>query len=283
MLDFYSARVAEALRSQPAADPFTYSSVDQARDFETHTKRIIEKVLSDAPGDVKTRLLDEYLGAGPLESLLADPTCTEIVVNGADSIWFEKSGRLVRANDKFMSELTMRNFIARMSREAGVIANLDCPFADGAWRGSRIHLIVPPASGEEPVLTIRKHPANPWTFERLRDSGWASEREIESVRSLVESRKNFLVVGGTGSGKTSVLNACLGLLPDHERVVAIDRGRGKNRPRGGIGPTPRDDRLRRRLRDAQPRQRQPRHPASGACWNKAPHAEKHRQHEKGDS
>lgn len=218
----YQSRVAEALHALAPADPFTYSSALAATDTDSHTKRAIETALEGAPAEVSKRLLDEYFGAGPLESLLSDPTCTEVIVNGVDSLWAERSGRLERVEERFLSELTLRNFVARLSREAGIIANLDCPFADGHWRGCRVHLIVPPASGVEPVLTLRKHPENPWTFERLVESNWASEHAITKLRALIGSRANFLVVGGTGSGKTSVLNACLATIPSAERAILIE-------------------------------------------------------------
>ncbi|MEK7357078.1 MAG: ATPase, T2SS/T4P/T4SS family, partial [Bdellovibrionota bacterium] len=98
----------------------------------------------------------------------------------------------------------------------------DCPFADGLWRGCRVHLIVPPASGAEPVLTFRKHPENPWTLAKLVASGWSSEQDAAKLEALVKDRLNFVVIGGTGSGKTSVLNACLASLPVSERTVIIE-------------------------------------------------------------
>jgi pilus assembly protein CpaF len=222
MLERYHSLVCEALSVLPAADPFTYSHEAHSTDADSHAKSVIERALSGAPAEVSTRILDEYFSAGPLESLLRDPTCTEIIVNGPDSIWFERAGRLARANERFLSSVTLRNFVSRLSREAGLIANLDCPFADGKWRDCRVHLIVPPASGNEPVLTLRKHPANPWTLEKLTESGWASREEIDVLRRLVDDRLNFVVVGGTGSGKTSVLNACLATLPESERAVIIE-------------------------------------------------------------
>lgn len=222
MLESYHSKVAEALATLPAADPYTYSRESDSTDSDSHARSLIETVLREAPSQVKERILEEYFGAGPLERVLAETACTEIIVNGSDSIWVERSGRLEKSNEKFLSHLTLRNFITRLSREAGLIANLDSPFADGRWRDCRVHLIVPPASGTEPVLTLRKHPANPWTLDELASNDWCGEREMECLRQIIRERLNFVVVGGTGSGKTSVLSACLGSIPEDERAVIIE-------------------------------------------------------------
>jgi pilus assembly protein CpaF len=164
----------------------------------------------------------EYFGAGPIEWLITAPNVTEIIVNGRDSIWFERAGRLERLDDEFLSDLTFRNFVARMSRDAGFQASLDCPFADGFWRGCRVHLLIPPASGDHAVVTLRRHPQTPWTMDALHAHEWASSAALDALLGLVKGRKNFLIVGGTGSGKTSVLNACLMTLPPQERALVIE-------------------------------------------------------------
>lgn len=229
MLEQYHSKVTEALAALPAVDPYTYSR-DSSADGDAHARTVIEGVLTDAPSRVKERILDEYFGAGPLESVLDDVGCTEVIVNGSDSIWVERNGKLEKAEENFLSSLTLRNFVTRLSREAGLIANLDSPFADGKWRDCRVHLIVPPASGDEPVLTLRKHPANPWTLDKLAEKGWGDDRAMESLKAIIRDRLNFVVVGGTGSGKTSVLNACLSSIPESERAVIIEDTNELRRP-----------------------------------------------------
>lgn len=222
MIDRYHSLVSEALARLPPADPFTYSDDATAGDVDGHARHAIERALDGAPPDVSARILAEYFESGPLERLVADPACTEIIVNGSEAIWFEREGRLEKLDDKFLSALTLRNFVTRLGRESGIIANLDCPFADGRWREFRVHLIVPPASGDEPVLTLRKHPRRSWTLDKLEESGWASARDLETLRRIVRERLNFVIVGGTGTGKTSVLNACLASLDENERAVIIE-------------------------------------------------------------
>ena len=223
MMDRYFSEIVKALNDLPPTDPLTFNLPETTTaDFDSPARNAIDTVLKSAPQDISSRLRLEYFGAGPIEELLNDPEVTEILINSQDSIWFEKKGVLTRATDRFYSSLTLRNFVARLSREAGIVANLDCPFADGHWRGCRVHLIVPPASGLEPVITLRQHARSPWNLQRLETEGWATSQAFDALKDLVARKENFLVVGGTGSGKTSVLNACLATLPPSERAVIIE-------------------------------------------------------------
>lgn len=217
-------KIDDEIRRLAPTDPTTLATYHDGGsiDGDTQVRRIVERICREESEELKCRIRDEYFAAGPLEPLFQDASVTEIMVNGPDSIWFEKNGTLHRLSDQFLSSLNYRNFIARMSREAGIHASLDCPFADGLWRQSRVHLIIPPASGDEAVVTLRRHPANPWTFDSLRSHDWASDHAIKSLNELLVSRANFLVIGCTGSGKTSVLNACLSTLKPEERTVIIE-------------------------------------------------------------
>lgn len=228
----YHARALTALEGLSAADPLLHVS-DYANQLnhseDSHARRAVERVMTDAPALIRARLLSEFFGCGPLDALL-ESDCTEIIVNGRDSIWFERDGFLKRHDDIFYSPLSYRNFISRMSREALMVASLDCPFADGRWRDMRVHLIIPPASGDEAVITMRRHPKNPWTLNRLSERAWATVEQMRALHSLVTEKKNFLVIGGTGSGKTSVLNACLNEIPADERALIIEDTSELNAP-----------------------------------------------------
>ncbi len=205
----------------PPVDPLTLSSPEEAEEGK-RVREIIHHVCSKVNPEVLNRIEDDFFRAGPLETLLHDREITEIIVNGPNSIWFEKAGRLIRHDDIFLSDLNYRNFIARLGREAGIHASLDCPFGDGHWRESRVHLVLPPASKHHAVISIRRHPKTAWTFDRLAERGWAPPSAIETIRRLIDERANILVVGGTGTGKTSVLGACLTTLVDNERVLLIE-------------------------------------------------------------
>lgn len=216
-------RITNALRELPATDPMTIAGPEtHDEDSDSRVRKIIERVCLGEGEATRERMEAEYFGSGPIEHLFSDPLVTEVIVNGCDSIWFERGGRLERLADRFLTELTYRNFISRLSREAGIQASLDCPFADGKWRGCRVHLVIPPASGDQAVVTLRRHPAMPWTFKSLLENGWADDRSVSCLEELVRARKNFLIIGCTGSGKTSVLNACLAALDSNERALVIE-------------------------------------------------------------
>jgi pilus assembly protein CpaF len=216
-------RIALAINALPPTDSMTLPSREaQESSEDSQIRKVIAKVCSGKEDQSYSRMEAEYFRAGPLEPLFLDPAITEIIVNGSDSIWYEKHGKLFRLDDQFLSELTYRNFIARLSREGGFQASLDCPFADGKWRGCRVHLIIPPASGDQAVVTLRRHPQDPWTFSELQNRGWAGPEATRLLESLIHSRKNFLIIGCTGSGKTSVLNACLSVLSTSERSLIIE-------------------------------------------------------------
>lgn len=169
----------------------------------------------------KKRVWAEFFDVGPLEPLLVDQSITEVMVTGPDSLYIEKEGRLLKHEDRFLSELSFRNFVQRVCREANVIPTLDAPFVDGIWRGWRLHMAISPAVPKT-TLTLRRHPDNPWKFSDLQEAQWASPDSIEYLRKLVSEKKNFLIVGSTGSGKTSVLNACLQETQANERAILIE-------------------------------------------------------------
>ena len=223
LLKTANAEIFAAIERLPAANPLTLPGRNGSSEGETKVRQIIADVCQKLNGaDLSARLLAEYFAAGPLEGLLDQEDVTEIIINGRSSIWFERGGRLNIWEDQFLSDLTYRNFIARMSRDANIQVSLDCPFADGNWRGCRVHVIIPPASGTEAVITLRKHAVVPWTLERFDERGWARPEELEALRGLVRDKKNFLIIGGTGSGKTSVLNACLSTIAETERTLIIE-------------------------------------------------------------
>ena len=228
----FHARALIALESLTATDPLLRIS-DYATQLSATedgpARAAVERACVEASILIRTRVMAEFFGCGPLEPLLLGE-CTEIIVNGRDAIWYEEDGVLKRHDDIFHSALSYRNFISRLSREASMVASLDCPFADGRWRDMRVHLIIPPASGDEAVITLRRHPKNPWTLTRLASKGWATDEQFKALLALVHEKKNFLVIGGTGSGKTSVLNACLSEIPEGERAVIIEDTSELNKP-----------------------------------------------------
>lgn len=170
----------------------------------------------------RDRLYEELFDCGPLKSLLCDEEISEIVVNGPDSIWFEKHGRFERHGDVFLSQFTLARFVQLICSESRLKLDLNQPFADGMWRGLRVHLGQSPLVEPSHTICLRRHPKQRWTLEMFESRNWATAKQLQTLRELLSARKNFLLVGPTGSGKTSVLSALLNALPGDERVVIIE-------------------------------------------------------------
>ena len=196
------------------------SSPPEARSRQE--KIIRDLVLKHSAPSHQKRIADELCGFGPLEPLLNDERVNEIIVNNRRHIAFEKEGVLRLLPDEFLSFLTFNNIVEKICSEARLSVHLKKPFAEGKWRGFRAHIIRPPLVQKDFHLILRKHPENVWTFKALEESGWAPPSAIAALKKLVREKANFLITGGTGCGKTSVLNACLQELPENERVVIIE-------------------------------------------------------------
>ncbi|HWU43047.1 MAG TPA: ATPase, T2SS/T4P/T4SS family [Bdellovibrio sp.] len=188
----------------------------------TRIDQLIKTRTQDLSENLRCRVVGEFESWGPLGELIADESITEILVNGPSLIWFEKEGQLYQHQDCFFSELSFRNCLERICQIAKVHISVEQPCADGHFLDFRLSLIGTDLTQSAPHLSLRRHPKNPWTFQKLSERGWCHDRWVDFFRSLLVQRKNFLVVGSTGSGKTSVLNSFLNLLAPNERVVVIE-------------------------------------------------------------
>lgn len=185
-------------------------------------RQILTDSLRDESEHVRNRILAEYFTYGPLETLLADTEITEILVNGPQSIWFEKEGRLEKSDDIFLSEISYENSLQRLCEKAHCQSTLEHPATTGHFQDFRLTVIRQELTRSHHHLSLRRHPKSPWTLERLETLGWAEPRDIAILRELVKNRRNFLIVGGTGSGKTSLINALLQTLAQNERAIILE-------------------------------------------------------------
>lgn len=175
-------------------------------------------------GEVLIReIYDEAVGLGPLEGLLRDPEITEIMVNGMNSVFVEKHGRLIETESSFVDEGSVLAIIERIVSPLGRRIDESQPYVDARLPdGSRVNAIIHPLSLVGPCLTIRKFSPTPFTAEDLTSFGTWTPQIAEFLKICVKMRKNIIVAGGTGSGKTSLLNVVSSFLPKEERIITIE-------------------------------------------------------------
>lgn len=200
---------------------------------EEQVREAIERVILEygrehyLPLSEKYRLKEEIFygirGLDILEELLGDDSVTEIMINGHETIFYEKNGKLFLWEKRFSSEERLRDVIQKMAAEANRVVNEASPIADSRLSdGSRVNIVLPPASLDGPAVTIRKFSKVPYTMDRLVELGALSEEAREYLEYAVKQKKNIFISGGTGSGKTTFLNALSAYIPGTERVITIE-------------------------------------------------------------
>lgn len=168
-------------------------------------------------------VLDEALGLGPLEDLLADDSVTEVMVNARDQIYIEKAGKPQMSKVFFTSEQQMMNVIERIVTPLGRRVDEKVPYVDARLRdGSRVHIIIPPLALRGPTITIRKFPKKRIGEKELIEWGSMTQEISDFLRCCVEAKLNVLVSGGTGSGKTTLLNVLSNYIPATERIITVE-------------------------------------------------------------
>ena len=177
--------------------------------------------------DERRQLVEEVIaevqGLGPLEPLLADPTITEVMVNGPNQIYIERGGKISLVGATFLNNDHVLRIIDRIITPLGRRIDQTSPRVDARLPdGSRVNCIIEPLSLIGPVITIRKFSSRPYTVEDLVGFGTATAEMFDFLRACVEARLNIFVSGGTGSGKTTTLNVISAFIPEEERIVTIE-------------------------------------------------------------
>ena len=166
---------------------------------------------------------DEVMGLGPLEPLLADPTVSDVLVNGPNAVYVERRGKLELTDVQFHSDLHLMNIIDRIVTAVGRRIDESSPMVDARLQdGSRVNAIIPPLALDGPVLSIRRFAVELLSIADLVGLGTLTEPVARLLQAVVKSRLNVLVSGGTGAGKTTMLNILSGFIPETERIVTIE-------------------------------------------------------------
>src|ERR671910_1684897 len=168
-------------------------------------------------------IADDIFGYGPLERLLSDASISEIMVNGPHDIWIERQGLLSPTPLAFTDESHLRRIITKMVGQVGRRIDESSPLVDARLPdGSRVNAIIPPLSLSGPLLTIRKFAQNRFHMSELIEIGTLSEEAASFLDGCIKAQLNILISGGTGSGKTTFLNALSEAVPDSDRIVTIE-------------------------------------------------------------
>lgn len=171
---------------------------------------------------LKKELFDSFRRLDILQELVEDPSITEIMVNGCEAVFVEQNGGIRQLSKQFESKEQLEDLIQQIVSRVNRTVNLASPIADARLEdGSRVHVVLPPIAIDGPVLTIRRFP-DPITMERLMELGSISMEAAEFLRLLVTAGYNIFISGGTGSGKTTFLNALSAFIPRDQRIVTIE-------------------------------------------------------------
>ncbi len=182
-----------------------------------------EDVARAERGRIALELYDQIRGLGPLEKLLADPTVSEIMVNGSKRVYIERRGRLVLSDVTFADDEQLMGVIDRIVSPLGRHCDEANPMVDARLKdGSRVNAVIPPLALKGPTLTIRKFSKKPFTINDLIGFGSLNMKMASFLEACVKGRLNVVVSGGTGSGKTTLLNVLSAFIPPDERIVTIE-------------------------------------------------------------
>jgi pilus assembly protein CpaF len=197
------------------------------QDIALATRRILDEqrvlLTLEERERVVTEIQDEVFGLGPLEPLLADPTVSDVLVNGHAKIYVERYGRIERTVARFKDDGHLMRIIEKIVSSVGRRVDELNPMVDARLSdGSRVNAIIPPLALDGPLLSIRRFPSDPLLAADLVELGSITPQVVEILRGIVSTRLNVLISGGTGSGKTTMLNVVSSFIGPTERIVTIE-------------------------------------------------------------
>ena len=172
---------------------------------------------------LRTQLFNSVRRLDILQELIDDDSVTEIMVNGTDSIYVERSGRLAKWEKHFTSREKLQDIVQAIVAVSNRVANESVPIVDARLKkGERVNIVMNPVAIEGPVITIRRFPDRPIRMEDLIAWGSITAQAAEFLKKMVEAGYNIFISGGTGSGKTTFLNALSNFIPEDERIITIE-------------------------------------------------------------
>ena len=210
-------------------------AINQSTGDQKEVRRMVENICAEevrnnpfaVPLGDRERLVDELIseimGLGPIEPFLQDSSVSEVMVNGPDSIYIERSGHLIKTETRFRNAEHLMHIIDRIVSAVGRRVDESSPMVDARLLdGSRVNVIIPPLSLIGPCLTIRKFSRDVLTVDKMMEFGSFDERMAQFLEACVRGRLNVVVSGGTGSGKTTLLNVLSAYVPESERIVTLE-------------------------------------------------------------
>lgn len=212
---------------------------ERVEKVKSNTWKIIDELLADQyknivlssseKGDIQEKIIQVMFGYGVIEPYINDDSITEIMINGTDHIFYEQRGKIHTMSDlnglpvNYRSDKEIMHVIDKIVAPINRKVDQSNPIVDARLpNGSRVNIVIPPASLDGPVVTIRKFPENPFTMEDLISFGALTDQVAMFLKMLVEARYNIIVSGGTGSGKTTFLNALSSYIQSDQRIITVE-------------------------------------------------------------
>lgn len=208
--------------------------LDFRRDFsDAEVSEIIDEVILNSNEmtlmslpqrrQIHKEIFDAIRRLDVLQRFVDDPAVTEIMINGMDNIFIERNGKISEIEDRFSSMEKLRDVIQQIVSGCNRVVNEMTPIVDARLsNGSRVNIVLPPVALNGPIITIRRFPDKPINMDSLIDKGSISAEAAELLINMVKAKYNIFISGGTGSGKTTFLNALSGYISDDERVITIE-------------------------------------------------------------